>query len=422
MGEAKKSIAIIVTLDTKGAEAAFLRSRIEGLGFETIILDTGILEPTRAPSGVSVISSDDIASAGGENRAQLASNKSEPGVRDRGIRAMSSGAAHYLRRMFEEGKISGVVGLGGAQGTEICSFAMRTLPVGVPKVLVSTVASGATPFGIYTGIKDLTIMHSVVDIMGINSLTGRILSNAAGAITGMAGMVPLADSANKLRVGLTLYGQTTPAGMALIPLLEDAGYEVFSFHCNGTGGRTMEELAAEGFLDAIFDLSTHELVDEVFGGIHAADAGRLLKGGLKGVPRLVIPGALDVITLGEPESIPNRYRGQPSVPHNPHITLVRVSAPQAKRLAELMAERLNQANGPVVIGIPWGGFSFYNREGLHFRDPEADRALVDTLRQKLNPGISIYEFDAHINDPALAKELVQLFEKVLERSQSFKRT
>jgi uncharacterized protein (UPF0261 family) len=287
---------------------------------------------------------------------------------------------------------------------------MRALPIGVPKVMVSTVASGMTPFGIYTGTRDLTIMHSVVDIMGLNSLTRRILTNAAGAISGMAGMPSPEGGEGRRRVGLTLYGQTTPAGMALKPLLEAAGYEVFSFHSNGTGGKAMEELAGEGFIDAIFDLTTHELTDELFGGIHRSDGDRLLRAGLKGVPRLVLPGALDIITLGEPETIPEEYRGQPSVPHNPHITLVRISPAQSCRLAEIMAERLNRSRGPVKVVIPWGGFSFYNREGLHFRDLEADRALVDTLKARLRPDIPVHEFEEHVNDPGLTEKLFQLFE------------
>jgi uncharacterized protein (UPF0261 family) len=414
MASMGKTVAIIVTLDTKGPEAAYLKRQIEELGWGTVMLDTGILDPTGPELPTPEISSDRVAAAGGESRAELALNKAERGTRDRAIRAMSKGAAHYLRTLYDEGRICGVIGLGGAQGSEICSYAMRALPIGVPKVLVSTVASGTTPFGIYTGTRDLTIMHSVVDIMGLNSLTRRILTNAAGAIAGMVGMPPLEERSEKRRVGLTLYGQTTPAGMAIKPLLEAAGCEVFSFHSNGTGGKAMEELASEGFLDAIFDLSTHELTDELFGGIHGGDKDRLLRGGLNGVPRLVLPGALDIITLGEPETIPEEYRSQPSTPHNPHITLVRISPAQARRLAQVMAERLNQAKGPVIVAIPWGGFSFYNREGLHFRDLEADRALVDTLKEMLKPDIPIYEFEAHVNDPGFPEQVVRLFEGMLK--------
>ena len=409
-----KSIAIIATLDTKGPEAAYLKSLIEDLRFGTVLLDTGILGPPSPSVPAPDLSADEIAKAGGEDRAELALKKSERGARDCGIRAMSRGAAFYLKRLHDEGRICGAIGLGGAQGTEICTYAMRALPIGVPKVMVSTVASGVTPFGIYTGTRDLTIMHSVVDIMGLNSLTRRVLANAAGAIAGMAGMPLPEGSGGRLRVGLTLYGQTTPAGMAIKALLEAAGYEVFAFHSNGTGGRAMEELAVEGFIDAIFDLSTHELTDELFGGIHGSDRERLLGGGLKGVPRLVLPGALDIITLREPETIPEEYRDQPSVPHNPHITLVRVSPAQSRRLAEVMAERLNCSKGPVKVVIPWGGFSFYNREGLHFRDLDADRALVDTLKEGLRPDIPVYEFEEHINDPGLPDRLFNLFEGLLK--------
>jgi uncharacterized protein (UPF0261 family) len=331
---------------------------------------------------------------------------------------MCRGSALILRELYDQGRICGVLGLGGAQGTEICTYAMRALPLGVPKVMVSTVASGITPFGIYTGTRDLTIMHSVVDIMGLNSLTRRILANAAGAVCGMAAVEAPAEEGHRLRVGLTLYGQTTPQGMALKPLLEAQGYEVFSFHSNGTGGKAMEEMACEGFLDALLDLTIHEVTDELFGGIHPSDHTRLLDGGRAGLPRLVVPGAADIITLREPETVPREYCQQPSVPHNPHITLVRITPEQSVRLAKVMAERLNQARGPVAIAVPWGGFSFYNREGLHFRNLEADQALVNTLRAELKPAIVIHEFREHINDPSLTPKLMELFQGLLAQAQA----
>ncbi|MGE5841605.1 MAG: Tm-1-like ATP-binding domain-containing protein, partial [Deltaproteobacteria bacterium] len=294
---------------------------------------------------------------------------------------------------------------------EICTFAMRALPIGVPKVMVSTVASGQTTFGIYTGTRDITIMHSVVDILGLNSLTRRVLANAAAAVVGMAGAEHLESVPPRLRVGITLYGQTTPAGLAIKPRLEAKGYEVFAFHSNGTGGKAMEELAVEGLLDALFDLSTHEITDEIFGGIHAGDSTRLLAGG--GVPRLVVPGGLDLITLREPETVPEIYRSQPFVRHNPHITLVRLTRDQMVQVAEVMAQRLNQAKAPVMVAVPSGGYSFYNRDGLHFRDVEADQAFVHTLRARLKPEIPVTEIQGHVNDPAFVSELLALFETLL---------
>ena len=410
-----KVIAIIATLDTKGPETAFVKSQIEALGYGTLVLDTGILDRRDPTTPEPDISADEIASEGGEDRSELAARSSEKETRNRGIRAMAKGSALIVTRLYGEGRIRGVLGLGGAQGTEICTFAMRALPLGVPKVMVSTVASGQTPFGIYTGTRDLTIMHSVVDILGLNSLTRRILANAAGAVVGMAEVASIEESSPRPKIGITIYGQTTPAGLAIKSLLEDRGYEVFAFHSNGTGGKAMEELAVEDMLDALFDLSTHELTDELFGGIHAGDSNRLLVGGLKGLPRLVLPGGLDVITLGEPETVPEKYRGQPSVPHNPHITLVRVNTEQMIQLATVMAERLNQARGPVILAIPKGGFSFYNKDGLHFRDLEADQAFVQTLQARLKPEIPLHEFNAHINDPEFVPEMVLLFEKLMSK-------
>jgi uncharacterized protein (UPF0261 family) len=412
----KKAIAIMATLDTKGPEAAFVKARIETLGYGTIILDTGILD-RRDPSGpVPEVSADDIAREGGEDRSELSERSAEKETRNRGIRAMAKGSASILKRLYEEGQLRGVIGLGGAQGTEICTYAMRSLPLGVPKMMVSTVASGQTPFGIYTGTRDLTIMHSVVDILGLNALTRRVLANAAGAVVGMAeAKLPEAEDAG-LRVGITIYGQTTPAALALKPKLEAMGYEVFAFHCNGTGGKAMEELAVEGLLDVIFDLSTHELTDEIFDGIHAGDSNRLLAGGLKGVPRLVVPGALDLITLRGPETVPESYRAQPLVRHNPHITLVRLTKEQMVRVAEVMAERLNQATAPVVVVIPKGGFSFYNRDGLHFRNIEADKAFVKTLRARLRAEFQVIEIDSHVNDPPFVSEVLSILERLVQEA------
>ncbi len=402
----------MATLDTKGPETAFVKSQIEASGLGTLILDTGILEGRSPESPHPQVSADAIALEGGEDRGDLIARSSEKETRNRGIRAMAEGSARILRKLYDEGKICGVIALGGAQGTEISTHAMRALPLGVPKVMVSTVASGQTPFGIYTGTRDITIMHSVIDILGLNSLTRRVLANAAAAVVGMAHASVIEQGKPRTRVGMTIYGQTTPAALAIKPRLESRGYEVFAFHSNGTGGRAMEELAVENMLDAIFDLSTHEIADELFGGIHAGDSQRLLAGGIKGIPRLVVPGALDLITLGEPESVPEVYRSQPSVRHNPHITLVRLTAEQMMRIAEVVAGRLNQAKGPVVVAIPKGGYSFYNREGLHFRNVEADRLFVETLRNRLKPGIAIIEIESHVNDPPFLEEIIPIFENL----------
>jgi uncharacterized protein (UPF0261 family) len=227
-------------------------------------------------------------------------------------------------------------------------------------------------------------------------------------------------SSTSLKIGITLYGQTTPAALVIKPRLEARGYEVFAFHSNGTGGQAMEELAVEGLLDGLFDLSTHEITDEIFGGIHAGDANRLLAGGLKGIPRLVVPGGLDIITLRELETVPEIYRHQPFVKHNPHITLVRLTIDQMIQVADAMAERLNQAFAPVIVAIPKGGFSFYNRDGLHFRNPEADQAFVRTLKAKLKPEIEICELDGHVNDSIFIEAILSKFERLMKPLRSKK--
>jgi uncharacterized protein (UPF0261 family) len=409
-----KAIAIISTLDTKGPETAFVKSRIEAAGFSTVVMDTGILEQ-RDPDGPAAdVSADQIAAEGGEDRAELIAKSAEKETRNRGIRAMSKGSARVLRQLFDQNQICGVIGLGGAQGTEVCTYAMRALPLGVPKMMVSTVASGQTPFGIYTGTRDLTIMHSVVDILGLNSLMRQILSNAVGAVVGMVRAETREAPSTALKIGITIYGQTTPAALVIKPQLEARGYEVFAFHCNGTGGQSMEELAVEGLLDGLLDLSTHEITDEIFGGIHAGNADRLLAGGVKGIPRLVVPGGLDIITLRELETVPEIYRDQPYVKHNPHITLVRLTAEQMVQVAEVMVARLNQARAPVVVAIPMGGFSFYNKAGLHFRDIDADQAFIQTLKTKLKPEIEICELDGHVNDAIFIEAILSKFENLMQ--------
>jgi len=410
----KKAIAIIATLDTKGPEAAFVKSLIEADGFRTVVIDTGILAQRDLDGPVPDFSADQIATEGGADRSELIAKSVEKETRNRGIRAMSNGSAIILRQLYDQGQICGVIGLGGAQGTEIGTTGMRALPLGVPKMMVSTVASGQTPFGIYTGTRDLTIMHSVVDILGLNSLMRRILSNAVGAVVGMVRAESMEAPSASLKIGLTIYGQTTPAAMSIKPQLESRGYEVFAFHCNGTGGQAMEELAVEGLLDGLFDLSTHEITDEIFGGIHAGDANRLLSGGLQGIPRLVVPGGLDIITLRELETIPEIYRNQPYVKHNPHITLVRLTTEQMVKVADVMVERLNQATAPVIVAIPKGGFSFYNRDGLHFRNIKADQAFIQILKTKLKPEIEICELDGHVNDPVFIEAILSLFERLMQ--------
>lgn len=408
-------IAIIATLDTKGPEAAFVKDCIEAAGCRTIVLDTSILDYPVTTSIGPDINADHIAREGGADRRELVANSAEKETRNRGIKAMAAGSAKVLKKLYDQGRIAGVIGLGGAQGTEICTCAMRTLPLGVPKMMVSTVASGQARFGLYTGTRDLTIMHSVVDILGLNSLTRRILSNAAGAVTGMVKTGWVKEESDALKIGITIYGQTTPAALLIKPRLEAMGYEIFTFHSNGTGGKAMEELAFEGMLDGIFDLSTHEVTDEIFHGIHAGDSNRLLSGGLKGVPRLVVPGGVDIITLGELDSVPEIYQTQPFVRHNPHITLVRLTTGQMVQVAAVMAERLNQSIADVIVVIPTGGFSFYNRNGLHFWNLDADQTFAKTLRAKLKSSIEIHQIDRHVNDPEFTDAIIPLFNNLIQQ-------
>lgn len=404
-----RAIAVIATLDTKSAEARFVAERIRALGYQTVVLDTGILGSDEPASPLADITADEVAGAAGEDRRWLAERRSEPGIRARAVAAMAEGSAELLRRLCGEGRLAGVIALGGAQGTEIASYAMRALPLGTPKLMVSTVACGRTPFGMFTGTRDLTIMHSVADIQGLNSLTRRILANAAGAVVGMARAESLESAGEAPRVGITIYGNTTPAGILLAKLLGDAGYEVVAFHPNGTGGVAMEELASEGWLDAILDLTTHELVDELFDGLHAGDGKRLTLAAEAGVPRLVVPGCVDFMVFAGRDAVPAAYRGQPTIAHNPHLILVRTDSHQLREIAREMSSRLNRSTGPTAVAVPAGGWSFYNRRGLAFADPQSDHVFVDELRAGLRPDIPVHIIDSHINDPEFAEAVLELF-------------
>lgn len=407
--EQPRAIAIIATLDTKGLEAGFVADQIRANGFQPLVLDTGVLggnDPAAPPAD---FSPDEIAASAGEDRGWLDAHRTEPGVRARAVAAMAKGSAVILQRLSGERRLAGVIGLGGAQGTEIATTAMRSLPLGLPKLMVSTVASGRTPFGMFTGTRDLTIMHSVVDILGLNTFTRRILANAAGAVVGMARAAVQEVDSGRRRVGITIYGNTTPAGLLLVKLLTGAGYEVIAFHPNGTGGVAMEELASEGRLHAIFDLTTHEITDELFGGLHASDERRLSLATEAGVPRLVVPGCIDFMVFAGHEAIPASHRRQPFVLHNPHLALVRCTEPQLRKIGREMASRLNRSSGPIAIAVPTRGWSFYNRTGLAFADACADLAFLQELQSALRPDIPVHMIDAHINDPEFAKAALRLF-------------
>jgi uncharacterized protein (UPF0261 family) len=291
---------------------------------------------------------------------------------------------------------------------------MRALPIGFPKLMVSTVASGYAQFGTYVGTKDLLMMHSVVDILGLNLFSRMILSNAAGAIMGMVERGRKIDKSEKKQIGMTIYGTTTPGCMVAKAYLESKGFEVVAFHPNGTGGKAMEEMIEEGILNGVLDMTTHELTDELVGGLHRAGPNRLEGAGRKGIPQVVVPGSIDFIVTGPASSLPPEYRNRKYIAHNPSMSLVRTSSEEMKMVGKIMASKLNEARGPTIVMIPLRGFSYPNRKGEALYDEEGNQAFINTLKRDLK-GVKVIEVDAHINDPEFANEAAQTMEKLFSK-------
>ena len=394
-----KTIALIGTFDTKGEEFSFLRERIEHAGLRTLMIDVGVLG--RPPFEVD-ISQVEVAAAAKEDLVALKT------VRDRGgsVAAMARGATVILRRLFEQEAIHGVASLGGSAGTTIATAAMRALPHGFPKLMVSTLASGDT--SPYMGTKDICMMPSVLDIAGLNHVSRRILSNAAGAICGMVAIEPARVPDEKLAIAATMFGVTTPCVTAARRTLEERGYEVLVFHATGIGGRAMEQLIEDGAFRAVLDLTTTELADEVVGGVMSAGPHRLEAAGRKGLPQLICPGAIDMVNFGPVETVPARFRSRNLYIHNANVTLMRTTPEECAEIGRITAVKLNRANGPVTVLIPLQGVSAIDKMGGPFYSPQALNAYRRALEAELIPTVRLIEFDAHINDEAFARAAADL--------------
>jgi uncharacterized protein (UPF0261 family) len=406
--QAQVTVALVGTLDTKGEEYAFVRDALRRQGVGTILIDTGVLEAPRAEADITRA---EVADAAGTTVERLAAE----GDRGAAIDAMARGAAEIAGRLLGEGRIHGIFGMGGSGGSTLVSSVMRTLPIGLPKLLVSTVASGDTRP--YVGTSDIVMMPAIVDIAGINQLSERLLTNAAGAIAGMARAH--AGFASQLErrpaIGASMFGLTTPALTEARERLEELGYEVYVFHATGSGGDAMEALIESGIITGVLDATTTEFADRLVGGVLAAGPRRLETAGERGYPQVVSLGALDMVNFGPMETVPERFRDRHFHRHNASITLMRTTPEENRQLGELIAGKLNRATGPVTVVIPLQGVSGIDAEGQAFHDPEADRALFDAIRAGLDEGISVVELDAHINDPgvgrAMADELHRLYQQ-----------
>jgi uncharacterized protein (UPF0261 family) len=391
----KKVVGILGTLDSKGEEYAFLKRQIETQGVDTLVIDAGVLG---APAFEPDVPAATVARAGGVELQHLVEEK------DRGhaMAVMSAGAAAVVKRLQEEGRIHGIIAMGGGGGSSIGSAAMRALPIGVPKLLISTVASGDTRA--YVDVKDITMTPSIVDISGINRLSAKILTNAAGAIAGMVKIEPPKIAEDKPLIAATMFGVTTPCVTKAREIIEKAGFEVLVFHAVGVGGRTMEELIRAGYIAGVLDITTTELADELAGGILSAGPHRLEAASEMGVPQVVSTGALDMVNFGPADSIPAKYKGRKLYPHNPLNTLMRTTIEENRVLGRQIAEKLNRAKGPTTFMLPRRGFSLLDMEGKAFYDPTADSGFIEVLKANLSQNVELVEMDADINDEKFATE------------------
>jgi uncharacterized protein (UPF0261 family) len=399
------NIAVVAAFDTKGAEARFVDGIIRARGHRTLTIDVGVLADPSMPVD---ISASDLAHAGGSDLQTLRS----AGDKAKAMEVMTRGAAVVAAKLYGERRFDAIIGLGGTAGTAIASSAMRALPIGVPKVLVSTVAAGDTRP--YIGTKDLTMMYSIVDIAGLNRISTRVLGNAAGAVIGMAETTLPAYEERPL-IAASMFGNTTACVDRARGTLDAAGFEVLVFHATGAGGMTMESLIADGYVDGVLDLTTTEWADELCGGVFAAGAKRLDAAALAGIPQVVAPGCLDMVNFWAPETVPARYAGRKLFRWNPNVTLMRTDVDENQRLGRILAEKVNQSTGPVRVLLPLRGVSQLDSPGGEFWWPEADQALFQSMRQSLRRDIPLLELDANINDPQFADratdELLDMMKK-----------
>jgi uncharacterized protein (UPF0261 family) len=401
------TVVLLGTLDTKGKEFDYLRARLREQGVDVVLVDAGVFEPLAEAD----IGQDEVAAAAGTDIAALR----DAGDRGAAVEAMCRGAAAVVGRLHEEGKLDGILSVGGSGNSSIGAAAMRGLPVGVPKLIVSTVASGDTRP--YVGASDVSMTYSVVDISGLNRISERILANAAGAIAGMAKVAaPESGGERRPLIGATMFGVTTPAVTRARERLEELGYEVLVFHATGTGGQSMEALARGGFLVGVFDLTTTELADELVGGVLSAGPDRLETAGELGLPQVVSLGALDMVNFGPRETVPPQFDDRNLYVHNPTITLMRTTPEECAELGRQIARKLSAATGPTALFVPLKGVSMIATKGGPFYDAAADEALFGALREGLSDNVELHELDLDVNDDAFADAMADRLHQMIEAS------
>ncbi|HEY2931253.1 MAG TPA: Tm-1-like ATP-binding domain-containing protein [Acidobacteriota bacterium] len=422
------TVLLIGTLDTKGPETAYLRNRLQKLGCQTLVLDSGILGEAQ---GIEPdIDRRVVARAAGSTIEALRN----AGTRGEAVGEMLRGVRKIGLDLYRAGKIHGVASLGGAEGAVLAAAAMKELPIGVPKLIVSPLASGHRRFGPFVGTKDILVMHSVVDILGLNKVSLEVFDNAAAAVAGMAAAYekkaaqrsaspgqslqsPPLERAQKGRsIAATMLGNTTRPLMRIKPQLEDRDFEFVIFHANGVGGPAMEELIIQGLFDGVIDYTLSEVAGQVAGGFHVGGPARLDAAAKQGLPQVVVPGCLDFVVFGARHEVPEKFRGRPTYYHNPEFTLVRVTRNEQLEAAQFVAQKLKVARGPVSLLVPLRGGSIMDKEGGAFWDPETNRLCNEVLRGGIGARVKYREVDAHINDDVFADAVLEEMLALMENS------
>jgi uncharacterized protein (UPF0261 family) len=405
MPEASKGIIVMGTMDTKGPELTYLAQQIASAGCHAILMDVGAQAESDTYADISASQVAAVIDADIEAIRAL--------PRGEAVEKMVAAACVYLQEMIQSGKAHGVIGIGGSGGTTICAAAMRTLPYGVPKFMVSTLASGNTRW--HVDIADIVMIPSLLDIGGLNPMLEMVLNNASQGIVGMVKGHQAYQASGKKVISMTMYGTTTPGVSRARQVVDDAGFETWVFHASGVGGRTMEKLMSMGRIHAVMDMTLAEVGAHLVGGLHDAGPHRLEMAAQLGLPQVIVPGAADTIVLPPRDQVPEKFKNRTLNFHNPTMTTMRTTSEENVAIAEFIAEKLNQAKVPVVVMLPLGGLSTIDRPGKIFYDPEANGALFDTLKRKLSSAIEVIEDEHHLDDPEFAVRVGQKMVSLLNR-------
>lgn len=408
-----KDILLITTLDTKEEVAEYIKGVLEKHGKRVLLLDCSM--GSRQSQLVPDVTREEIAESGGRDYRDISSFD-----QFQAESIMIEGVKKTVARLFAEKRFKAVIGIGGGNGTLMATAGMRELPVGVPKVMVSAMACGRAEFGPYVGTKDIMMLPSVADILGINPISKRIFDNAVGALLGMLDMIEKPSLTDQEQIALTMLGQTTPAGMAGRTILEKQGYRVVAFHPNGVGGAAMEEFIAQGALCGVWELTPHEVGDELLSKIHSAGPDRMKNAATLGIPQVVVPGCIDFFygTPGMPHMLASRYHDRQTYMINSEVILVKLSPEEALRVADVLAQKINQSTGSVALVIPLKGISRYDRPEYTFYNPDLDAVLFKQLKKSLSSRVPVIELNAHISDPELGETCASiLLDMLKERKQ-----